>query len=247
MKKILSAFLLLLSLQSFGQLTAKNVTTIKLKIGDQNTTFQKVKEAEWKMVQKGADGGNTEISGFNVLNADNNSITLEQKLYGVNLKIDLTTKKITAFENGKPSVQNFVFVSANNDLVELENDDVVDIDKSINGNNVSILKWKNEMMNQVFELHKADNDEWEYHEEPIKMKESLSNEEKLFKQIASDNNSITLVEINPDPKNTMFYATKLKIDITSKIVFKAVYEADTKKWTPLEKDENGTNVFLIIK
>jgi hypothetical protein len=45
----------------------------------------------------------------------------------------------------------------------------------------------------------------------------------------------------------MFYATKLKIDIAAKIVFKAVYEADTKKWTPLEKDENGTNVFLIIK
>ena len=247
MKKILSTFLLLLSLQSFGQLTGKNVTTIKLIMEDQNTTFQKVKVSEWKMVQKGADGSNTEISGFNVLNADNNSITLEQKDFGVNLKIDFTTKKVTALENGKPSAQKFLFVSANNNPVELEKEDVVDIDMSINGTNVSTLKWKNEMMNQVFELHKADNNEWEYYEEAIKMKESFPNEEKLFKQTASDNNSITLVEINPDPKNTMFYATKLKIDIAAKIVFKAVYEADTKKWTSLEKDENGTNVFLIIK
>jgi hypothetical protein len=156
------------------------------------------------------------------------------------IEIDFTTKKVTALENGKPSAQKFLFVSANNNPVELEKEDVVDIDMSINGTNVSTLKWKNEMMNQVFELHKADNNEWEYYEEAIKMKESFPNEEKLFKQTASDNNSITLVEINPDPKNTMFYATKLKIDIAAKIVFKAVYEADTKKWTPLEKDENGT-------
>jgi hypothetical protein len=246
MKNLLSAFLLLLSLQSFGQLTGKTVTTIKLKMAEQNTTFQKVKESEWKMVQKGADGSNTEISGFNVLSADNNSITLEQKDFGVNLKIDLTTKKVTALENGKPSAQKFLFIIANNDPVELEKADVVNIDKSINGTNVSMLKWKNEMMNQVFELHKADNNEWEYYEEAIKMKESFPSEEKLFKQTASDNNSITLVEINPDPKNTMFYATKLKIDIAAKVIYKAVYEADTKKWTPLEKEQNGTNVFLII-
>jgi hypothetical protein len=246
MKNFLSAFLLLLSLQSFGQLTGKTVTTIKLKMAEQNTTFQKVKESEWKMVQKGADGSNTEIGGFNVLSADNNSITLEQKDFGVNLIIDLTTKKVTALENGKPSAQKFLFISANNDPVELEKADVVDIDKSINGTNVSMLKWKNEMMNQVFELHKADNNEWEYYEEAIKMKESFPSEEKLFKQTASDNNSITLVEINPDPKNTMFYAIKLKIDIAAKVVYKAVYEADTKKWTPLEKEQNGTNVFLII-
>ena len=59
--------------------------------------------------------------------------------------------------------------------------------------------------------------------------------------------TIILEEINEDPSNTIFYATKFKIDIAAKIVYKAVYEADVKKWTPLEKDENGNNVFLIIK
>ena len=71
--------------------------------------------------------------------------------------------------------------------------------------------------------------------------------EKNFKQTAADNNSITLLEVNPEPSNTMFYATKLKIDIAAKIVYKAFYEADTKKWTPLEKEQNGTDVFLVIK
>jgi len=56
-----------------------------------------------------------------------------------------------------------------------------------------------------------------------------------------------LLEVNPEPSNTMFYATKLKIDIAAKIVYKAFYEADTKKWTPLEKEQNGTDVFLVIK
>ena len=40
MKKILSAFLLLLSLHSFGQVTGKTVTTINLKMDNLNTTFQ---------------------------------------------------------------------------------------------------------------------------------------------------------------------------------------------------------------
>jgi hypothetical protein len=247
MKKLLSTFLLLLSLQSFGQLTGKTVTTINLKMADQNTTFQKVKESEWKMVQKGADGSNTEIRGFSVLNADNNSITLVQKDFGVNLKVDLSTKKVTALEKGKPSAQIFIFVNANSNEVALEEAEVVDIDETVKGTNVSSIAWKNELMNQDFALNKIGAIEWHYAQEAINGKESFPKEEKNFKQTAADNNSITLVEINPEPSNTMFYATKLKIDIAAKIVYKAVYEADTKKWTPLEKEQNGTDVFLVIK
>ena len=247
MKKILNAFLLLLSLQSFGQVTGKTVTTINLKMANLNTTFQKFKESEWKMIQKGADGSNTEIRGFNVLNADDNSITLEQKEFGANLKIDFATKKVTALENGKPSAQKFLFVNANSNEVELEEADVVDIDETIIGTTVSSLAWKNELMNQNFALNKIGANEWQFASEAINGKESFPKEEKKFKQTAADNNSITLVEINPEPSNTMFYATKLKIDIASKIVYKAVYEADIKKWTPLEKEQNGTDVFLVIK
>ncbi len=247
MKKIVSAFLLLLSLQSFGQVTGKTVTTINLKMENLNTTFQKFKESEWKMIQKGADGSNTEIRGFNVVNADNNSITLEQKEFGVNLKVDLTNKKVTVLENGKPSAQKFLFVTANSNEVALEQADVVDIDETVKGTTVLSIAWKNELMNQDFALNKIGANEWHYASEAINGKETFPKEEKNFKQTAADNNSITLVEINPEPSNTMFYATKFKIDIAAKIVYKAVYEADTKKWTPLEKEQNGTDVFLVIK
>jgi hypothetical protein len=53
--------------------------------------------------------------------------------------------------------------------------------------------------------------------------------------------------VNPEPSNTMFYATKLKIEIATRTVYKAIYEPDTKKWTPFEKEQNGTDVFIIIK
>ena len=152
MKKILSAFLLLLSLHSFGQVTGKTVTTINLKMDNLNTTFQKFKESEWKMTQKDADGSTTEIKGFIVLNADINSITLEQKEFDVNLKIDLTTKKVTALQNGNPSTQKFLFVNANSNEVALEEADVVDIDETIKGTTVSSIVWKNELMSQDFAL-----------------------------------------------------------------------------------------------
>lgn len=247
MKKNITSILLLICFQSFAQLSGKTVTTITLKMGDLNTTFQKFKESEWKMIQKGADGSNTEIRGFNVLNADNNIITFEQKDFGVNLKIDLTTKKVTALENGKASAQKIIFVSANSNPVELEEPELVEIDESATGTSVTSIKWKNEMMNEVFVLNKTSANEWEFIQEAINMKESFPSEEKKFKQTASDNNSITIVEVNPDPSNTIFYATKFKIDIIKKEIYKAVYEADTKKWTPLEKEQNGTNVFLVIK
>jgi len=247
MKKILSAFLLLLSLHSFGQVTGNTVTTINLKMDNLNTTFQKFKESEWKMTQKDADGSTTEIKGFIVLNADINSITLEQKEFDVNLKIDLTTKKVIALQNGKPSTQKFLFVNANSNEVALEEADVVDIDETIKGTTVSSIVWKNELMNQDFALNKIGVNEWHYVQEAINLKDKFPKEEKNFKQTAADNNSITLLEVNPEPSNTMFYATKLKIDIAAKIVYKAFYEADTKKWTPLEKEQNGTDVFLVIK
>jgi|GEM_PF-5595717 len=247
MKKILSAFLLLLSLHSFGQVTGKTVTTINLKMDNLNTTFQKFKESEWKMTQKDADGSTTEIKGFIVLNADMNSITLEQKEFDVNLKIDLTTKKVTALQNGKTSTQKFLFVNANSNEVALEEADVVDIDETIKGTTVSSIVWKNELMNQDFALNKIGVNEWHYVQEAINLKDKFPKEEKNFKLTAADNNSITLLEVNPEPSNTMFYATKLKIDIAAKIVYKAFYEADTKKWTPLEKEQNGTDVFLVIK
>ena len=61
MKKYITSILLLICFQSFAQLSGKTVTTITLKMGDLNTTFQKFKESEWKMIQKGSDGSNTEI------------------------------------------------------------------------------------------------------------------------------------------------------------------------------------------
>jgi hypothetical protein len=247
MKNILAAVLLFSSIYSFGQVTGKTVTTFNLKMDNLNTTFQKYKESEWKMIQKDADGSEIEIRGFNVLNADNNSITLEQKEIGVNLKIDFANEKVTVLENGKPSAQNFLIVNANANEVALEEADVVDIDNSIKGTTVSSLRWKNELMNQDFALHKIGANEWQYASEAINGKERFPKEENKYKQTAADDNSITLVEINPEPSNSMFYATKLKIDIVAKIVYKAVYEVDTKKWTPLEKEKNGSNVFLVIK
>lgn len=247
MKKTITSILLLLSLQSFAQVTGNTVTNITLKMQNINTVFQKLKDAEWKMVQKGADGSNTEIRGFNVVSVDANSITLEQKDFGANLKVNFTTKVVTALENGKPSSQKILFVSASTDPVELEHADLIEIDENAKGTTVSSIKWKNELVNQECILNKISATEWEYVHEAINMKESFPREDKMFKQVAADNNSVTLEEINPDPSNTIFYATKIKIDIVAKVVYKAVYEADVKKWTALEKEEMGTNVFLVIK
>lgn len=138
-------------------------------------------------------------------------------------------------------------MNANSNEVTLEEADVVDIDETIKGITVSSIVWKNELMNEDFELNKIGVNEWHYVQEAINLKDKFPKEEKKFKQIDADNESITLLEVNPEPSNTMFYATKLKIDIAAKIVYKAVYEADTKQWTPLEKEQNGTNVFLVIK
>jgi hypothetical protein len=247
MRNILTALLLAFSFASFGQVTGKTVTTIHLKMESVNTTFQKFKESEWKMIQKGEDGSNGEVRGFEVVNADNNSITLAQKEYNVSLKIDFITKKVTALENGKPADKNFLFVSANANPVELEQPDVIDINTSATGKTVASIKWKNELMNDVHSFTKTNANEWSCFYEAINMKASFPNWTKKFKVAASDNNSITFEEINEDPSVTTFYATKFKIDLVAKIVYKAVYEADVKKWTPLEKDDNGTNVFLIIK
>jgi hypothetical protein len=247
MRNILTALLIAFSITSFGQITGKTVTTINLKMESLNTTFLKFKETEWKMIQKGADGSITEIRGFNVINADNNSISFEQKDFGINLKIDFSTKKVTALENGKPSAQNILYISANNKPVILEQPDIVDIYNTVDGTNVTSIKWKNELMNDIHTLHLIKDEEWSCSYEAINMKASFPKWTKKFKEVAYDKNSIILEEINEDPSNTIFYATKFKIDIAAKIVYKAVYEADVKKWTPLEKDENGNNVFLIIK
>ncbi len=247
MKKIISSILLLLSVHSFAQVTGNTVTNITLKMKNVNALFQKFKDAEWKMVQKGADGSYTELRGFTILNADKNSITFEQKDIAANIKIDFTTKKVTVLENGKPSNQKILLISANNNPVELEKPDVFDINVAATGTNISTIKWKNELMNDVHSFTKTGTNEWSCYYEAINMKESFPKEDKKFKQVAVDNNSVTLEEINPDPTNTIFYATKFKIDIVAKVVYKAVYEADVKKWTPLEKDVTGNNVFLTIK
>jgi hypothetical protein len=238
--------LLAFSITSFGQITGKTVTTINLKMESLNTTFLKFKETEWKMIQKGADGSNTEIRGFNVSNADDNTITFEQKEFNIGLKINFNTKKVTSTQNGKVSPQKIEFLNASNKAVTLEQPDIVDIDNTVDGTNVTSIKWKNELMNDIHTLHLIKDEEWSCSYEAINMKASFPKWTKKFKEVAYDKNSITLEEINEDPSNTIF-ATKFKIDIAAKIVYKAVYEADVKKWTPLEKDENGNNVFLIIK
>jgi hypothetical protein len=112
---------------------------------------------------------------------------------------------------------------------------------------VASIKWKNELMNDVHSFTKTNANEWSCFYEAINMKASFPNWTKKFKVAASDNSSITFEEINEDPSVTTFYATKFKIDLVAKIVYKAVFEADVKKWTPLEKEQNGTDIFLIIK
>jgi hypothetical protein len=246
-KTVLIVILLMLNFITYAQVTGKTVTIINVKMENLKTIFQKFKESEWKMVQKGADGSKTELRGFNVLTADNNSITLEQKDFGANIKIDFTSKKVTALENGKPSAQKILFVSASDSAVELVKPDVFDINDAATGNSVSSIKWKNELMNDVHSFTKTGANEWSCSYEAIYKLDVSLNWTKKFKVTAADNNTITFEEINEDPSNTMFYAYKFKIDLASKVIYKAVYEADVKKWTPLEKDENGTNVFLIIK
>ena len=247
MKKFIILFLITISFQGYGQITGKNVTSINLKINNLNTSLQKYKEKEWKMLQKGADGSNTEIRGFNVVSANDKSIAFELKEYGLSLIVNFIAKKADATENGKPSSQKIEFINANNLAVKLEQDDLVDIDANVDGLNVTSIKWKNELMNDMHTLNMINSNEWSCSYEAINMKSSFPKWTKKFKEIDADKNSITLEEINEDPSVTMFYATKFKIDIISKIIYKAVYEADVKKWTPLEKDDNGINIFLTIK
>jgi hypothetical protein len=247
MKKIVFLSLLFITLTGFSQVTGKNATKINFKIDNVPASLLKYKEAEWQFSQKGTDGSLTQISGFNVIEANDNSITFEQKEFGMNIQVNFTTKKIIVTENGKLSKQKNEFVNANNDPVELEQPDVIDIDENLKAKEVTSLKWKNELINKVNTLEKEEGSQWSLTSEFIYNKTATSKSTKKFKLVEANDDSVTFEEINEDPSNNMFYAAKLKIDIVTKTIYNAIYEVDVKKWTPFEKDDIGTNVFLIIK
>ncbi len=236
--------------------TGKNVTNIILKnsSGD-NFKLVKYRERDWKYSIAGFD-----IRGNHMLASDENSITLElqspKELANFIFKIDFKTKKIS---DGKlvSAIDALEYLSANNNPVEYLEPEVVEIDDKVNGGDVKSIKLKSELLNSYFSLNKINTNEWVSEFEKIYSDDKSffdidRNKKDKFKQVAFDNNSITL-EIIHESAITGQPSNQIKIDLKTKLTYARTYLDDEKKFSDWYKiclimeGYDGPYEFVIIK
>ena len=205
---------LLISFNTFGQITANKVTLIKGKLNKDKLELKKTDAKIWVFIQTENNGGENRIE-LNEMAANASVLTLEQKELGVKIVIDVANLSAIAYSlnDAKQYVESteatITIESADDSETVTENDDK--IDSKITPKNVSLIKWQHAFSGTIFTVEKTGDKSWTFTQ-----KSNLGGgtpETANLTQTKIDNNSIYL-ESSADQELML----KLQIDLSNKKV-----------------------------
>ncbi len=205
---------LLISFNTFGQITANKVTLIKGKLNKDKLELKKTDAKIWVFIQTENNGGETRIE-LNEMAANASVLTLEQKELGVKIVIDVANLSAIGYSLNEAkqfveSTETTITVeSADDSEIVTENDDK--IDSKITPKNVSLIKWQHAFSGAIFTVEKSGDQIWTFTQ-----KSNLGGgtaERSNLTQTKIDNNSIYL-ESSADQELML----KLQIDLSNKKV-----------------------------
>lgn len=205
---------LLISFNTFGQITANKVTLIKGKLNKDKLELKKTDAKIWVFIQTENNGGETRIE-LNEMAANASVLTLEQKELGVKIVIDVANLSAIGYSlnEAKQFVEStettITIESADDSETVTENDDK--IDSKITPKNASFIKWEHTFAGTIFTLEQSSGKNWTFTQ-----KSRLGGgtpETANLTQTKIDNNSIYL-ESSADQELML----KLQIDLSNKKV-----------------------------
>jgi len=251
MKHILILLLaLIMSFNTFGQITANKVTSIKGKLNKDKLEFKKTDSKIWVFIHTENNGSVTRIE-LNETKANASSLTLEQKELGVKIVIDVANLSAIGYSlnEAKQFVEStettITIESADDSETVSTNEDL--IDPKITPKNVSLIKWEHIFAGTIFTLEQSSGKNWTF--------------TKKSRLGGGTPETVSLIETKKDA-NSIYFAPsseegstlELKIDLVNKKVFATqMYdEFENGKWIKKRMEEGfmsdeSQQKFLSIK
>jgi hypothetical protein len=251
MKHILILFLaLFMSFNTFGQIAANKVTSIKGKLNKDKLEFKKTDAKIWVFIQTENNGGETRIE-LNEVAANASLLTLEQKELGVKIVIDVVNLSAIAYSLNEAkqfveSTETTITIESADDSESVkENDDK--IDSKITPKNVSLIKWEHIFAGTIFTLEQSSGKNWTF--------------TKKSRLGGGTPETVSLIETKKDANSIYFSPSseegstlELKIDLVNKKVFATeMYDQyENGKWIKKRMEEGfmsdeSQQKFLSIK
>ena len=251
MKHILILLLaLIMSFNTFGQITANKVTSIKGKLNKDKLEFKKTDAKIWVFIHTENNGSVTRIE-LNETKANASSLTLEQKELGVKIVIDVANLSAIGYSLNEAkqfveSTETTITIESADDSENVStNEDL--IDPKITPKNVSLIKWEHIFAGTIFTLEQSSGKNWTF--------------TKKSRLGGGTPETVSLIETKTDA-NSIYFAPsseegstlELKIDLVNKKVFATqMYdEFENGKWIKKRMEEGfmsdeSQQKFLSIK
>jgi len=241
---------LLICFNSFAQITANKVTSIKGKLNKDKLEIKKTDAKIWVFIQTENNGGETRIE-LNEVAANASVLTLEQKELGVKIAIDIVNLSAIAYSlnDAKQYVESsetiITIESADDSETVSTNEDL--IDPKITPINVSLIKWEHTFAGTIFSLEQSSGKNWTFTQ-----KSRLGGGTTV---------TVNLIETKKDA-NSIYFAPsseegstlELKIDLVNKKVFATEMfdQFENEKWIKKRMEEGfmsdeSQQKFLSIK
>jgi len=214
MKNIAIMVALLIGFNAIGQISAVKVTSIKGKLDKDKLELKKTGQKVWVLIQKDNNGGESRME-LDEVNSNKSTLTLEQKLLGAKIVIDVANLSAIAYSLNEAkqyveSTETTISIESADDSETVStNEDL--IDPKITPKNASFIKWQHEFSGSIFTVEKSGDKSWTFTQ-----KSNLGGgtpETANLTQTKIDNNSIYL-ESSADQELML----KLQIDLSNKKV-----------------------------
>jgi hypothetical protein len=203
-----------MSFNTFGQIAANKVTSIKGKLNKDKLEFKKTDAKIWVFIQTENNGGETRIE-LNEVAANASLLTLEQKELGVKIIIDVVNLSAIAYSLNEAKQ----FVESTETIITIESADDSEtvainedqIDSKITPKNVTFIKWEHAFSGVIFTLEQSGSKNWTFTQ-----KSKLGGgtpETANLTQTKIDNNSIYL-----ESSGEQDLMLRLQIDLANKKV-----------------------------
>jgi len=220
MKHILILLLaLVMSFNTFGQITANKVTSIKGKLNKDKLEFKKTDAKIWVFIHTENNGSVTRIE-LNETKANASSLTLEQKELGVKIVIDVANLSAIGYSLNEAkqyveSTETTITIESADDseTVPINEDQ---IDSKITPKNVSLIKWEHIFAGTIFTLEQSSGKNWTFTQksklgggtpETFSITETKTDANSIY--FASTNEESLMLQLKIDLINKKVTATKL--------------------------------------
>jgi len=232
--KAILVLALFMSFNTFGQIAANKVTSIKGKLNKDKLEIKKTDAKIWVFIRKENDG--EARMELNEVAANASVLTLEQKELGVKIVIDVANLSAIAYllNDAKKYIEStettITIESADDSETVSTNEDL--IDPKITPINVSLIKWEHTFAGTIFTLEQSSGKNW-----------TFTQKSRLG---GGTTKTVNLIETKKDA-NSIYFAPsseegstlELKIDLVNKKVFATEMfdQFENEKWIKKRMEE----------